>query len=96
MEPANKKTRKKDCDDVMPCEDTKKTLISESTNNSTQISNSRRFVAEFPPMTEEEIEEYRKGLLYAIMAKKMEYASELQPQNCSLEDDIEESLDFAV
>ena len=53
-------------------------------------------MAEFPPMTEEEIEEYRKGLLYAIMAKKMEYASELQPQNCSLEDDIEESLDFAV
>ena len=47
-------------------------------------------------MIEEEIEKYKEGIIYAVMAKKMEYVEDLQPQNCSLFDDIEESLDFAV
>ena len=47
-------------------------------------------------MSEEKIDEYRNNLIYAIRSKNMEYTETLAPQDCDLDDNNEDSLDFAI
>jgi hypothetical protein len=47
-------------------------------------------------MSLKEIETYREGLMFAILAKKMKYTEELHPVDCSLDICNEESLDFGL
>ncbi len=50
----------------------------------------------FAELSGEQIEHYRTKLIYAIMTKNMKYVEELQPIDCRLQEDVEESLDFGI
>lgn len=54
------------------------------------------FTRTFPPLSANEVNNYKSQLLFAILSKKMEYTEELVPIDCSLDDDTEESLDFGI
>lgn len=47
-------------------------------------------------MDDDDIKHYKEGLMFAILAKNMEYTEKLIPIECSLEIDTEDSLDFGL
>lgn len=54
------------------------------------------FSLALPELSPAEIEKYKEGLLFAILAKNMNYTETLVPIDCTLDSSTEESLDFGL